>query len=62
MNEQCVPIEELVERDRWPAEDLRQSHLDHCPRCQSLLLSYAAFAEPPDLPAGADLDDASVRL
>ncbi len=62
MIEGCIPISELAEQDSWPPDDSRHSHLESCPRCQSLLLSYTTFTAPPDIPVGADVDDARARL
>ena len=34
MTERCIPIEEIFERDLWPADDSRHDHVENCPRCQ----------------------------
>lgn len=62
MTNPCLSLSDLLERDLWPADDPRRVHLEQCPRCQGLLLSYEAFVQPPDIPEGADLDDARARL
>lgn len=65
----CVSEEALGEVLALPASDPRRAHLDTCPRCRALVLSYEAFLAPEhDLAAfyGAPeervLDDARARL
>lgn len=59
MNNQCPNPEELTD---FPIEDPRQAHVDDCPRCQAVLMSFDAFMDPSDVPEGADLADAQAGL
>ena len=42
----CVPEEALGDVLALPASDPRRAHLDTCPRCRALVLSYEAFLSP----------------
>jgi len=59
MSDICLKPEELA---NFTAEDPRWAHVDDCARCQALLRSYASFVDPVDIPSGADLEDADLRL
>jgi hypothetical protein len=43
---QCIAEEALGEVLALPADDPRRSHLDTCPRCHALVLSYQGFLAP----------------
>lgn len=58
----CPTLEELTAWADLPAGDARRAHLQSCARCQAVVTSYAAFMEPENLPAGADLQDAHDHL
>ncbi|MEN8008461.1 MAG: hypothetical protein ABFS42_15740 [Candidatus Krumholzibacteriota bacterium] len=59
MNDGCLKPDELAD---LTADDPRLAHVEECPRCRAVMMSYQAFMDPADIPAGADLDDAQVRL
>ncbi len=58
----CVRVEELGDLLELPADDPRRRHVEGCPRCRTLLASYARFLTPGTPPAGARLEQAEVRL
>ena len=62
MSDRCLKPEELGEFAGRGADDPRRAHVDACPQCQALLRSYADFVDPVDIPFGADLGDADLRL
>lgn len=43
---ECIAEEALGEILALPPDDPRRSHLDTCPRCRSLMLSYQGFVAP----------------
>lgn len=61
MKEECIDIERIAEVLELPADDPIRRHVELCPRCSALLLSYRAFLAAEDRP-GADPGDAGRRL
>lgn len=43
-------------------EDPRRAHVEGCPRCQAILKSLAAFMDPVEIPAEANLAEADTLL
>lgn len=62
MSDKCFDVDQLEMLLQLPIDDPRRLHLEECPRCRSLLVSYQAFLDPPDEPEGAYLQDAHLRL
>ncbi len=61
MTEKCIDIEQIAEVLELPDDDPRRRHLDECPRCSALLLSFQAFLGAEEIP-GSDPVDAGERL
>ena len=61
MTEKCIDIEKIAEILALPDDDPRRRHLEECPRCSSILLSFQAFLEAEGVP-GSDAADAEARL
>lgn len=61
MDQKCIDIENLAEILELPDDDPRRRHLEECPRCSSILLSFQAFLEAEKVP-GSDPVDAETRL
>ncbi len=59
MSDRCLTPKELAELS---PDDPRRAHVDGCPRCQSIMKSFAAFMDPANVPEEADLTDARARL
>ncbi len=59
MNDGCFKPDELVD---LKADDPRRAHLDECPRCRAVMMSFEAFMDPADVPAEAKVADAEARL
>lgn len=62
MNQDCMPIENLVELITLDPDDPRRAHLDACPRCRARLAAFRSFLEMHPLPEGARPADARKRL
>ncbi len=62
MTRECLPVEDLEEVRSWPEDDPRREHIAGCPRCRSLLDSYALFLRGGDLPGDAAADVMDRRL
>lgn len=59
MNGGCFKPDELA---GLASEDPRRGHLKKCPRCRSVLKSFAAFEDVAVVPGGADVAEAHARL
>jgi len=62
MTAPCHGPAELEILAALPKGDPRREHLDECPRCQALLMTYSEFLHDRSAPEGSDLADAEVRL
>lgn len=62
MKDRCLTLPEALAAQYGPPDDPRREHLRTCVSCQALLRAHALFREPRDLPAGADPEDAGIRL
>ncbi len=58
----CFEAGEIAEVLSLGAEDPRRRHLEGCPRCRALALSFRDFVEPGPVPAGARSAEAAERL
>jgi hypothetical protein len=59
MRDGCFKPDELAD---LAADDPRLAHLEECPRCRAVMMSFESFMDPGDIPAGADVADANARL
>jgi hypothetical protein len=62
MTAHCHEPDELAILATLPEGDSRRRHLDRCPRCRALSMSYSEFLHDRSLPEGADPADAEARL
>lgn len=62
MTQRCHTPEEITELAELGPDDPRRAHLDACPRCQAVLLSFREFLRAEPLPAGARPAQASEQL
>jgi hypothetical protein len=59
---QCCDPAEVGRLLDLPPTDPRRRHLDECPRCRSLALSYGDFVAPGPVPSGARPSEAASTL
>ena len=62
MRNGCVSSEEIGAILRLPPDSPERQHLEACPRCRALLISYREFVEDRSSPPGANLQDAGAHL
>ncbi len=62
MKQGCYSSGDLPAILRLPPEAAERVHLETCPRCRALLLSYEEFMLDSSLPEGANLQDAEAKL
>lgn len=58
----CLAADRIAEAAGLPPDHPVSKHVRDCPRCSALLLEYHDFVAATDVPAGADVEDASRRL
>jgi hypothetical protein len=61
MSDDCIEVERIPEVLELPADDPTRRHVEMCARCSVILASYQTFIKE-EMVAGADPDDAKVRL
>ena len=59
MNTGCFKPDEF---EGLAPDDPRRAHLEKCPRCRSVLKSFAAYRGAKDVPDGAEVADAHEKL
>jgi hypothetical protein len=62
MSQSCFPPEEFGRILGLPPNAPERVHVEKCPRCRALLLTYQELLEDRSVPAGANLEDAGTRL
>ena len=62
MNKLCVDIEQLGGVLELPANDPRRRHVETCPRCSALAVSYREFVNAEPVPPGSDPEAAAAHL
>jgi len=62
MRDRCFSPDEIETIPRLPSDSPERRHLEACPRCRALLLTYREFVEDLTAPDAADLQDAGERL
>jgi len=62
VSDDCYRVEDLGQVIAAIRRGQRPAHLETCPRCRSLVTSYQAFLDPPDLPTSAELEDVARRV
>lgn len=62
MNEQCEPLESLLEAAALPVGHVRRDHVDGCARCGARLAAHVAFLSAQAVPADARPDRAERQL
>jgi len=62
MTDRCPSPEEIASLASVARGDPRRAHVESCPRCQAILLSYEEFMAPDEPPPEAHAADASAEL
>jgi len=62
MTDRCLSIDELAALAAISRGDPLRSHVDACPRCEAIILSYEDFESPAEPPEAADAERASAHL
>lgn len=62
MRERCFSPDEIGEIAALAPGSPERIHVESCPRCRALMLTYLEFLQDRSAPDGADLGDAETRL